>query len=358
MIIKHQKLQLLWSCFAVFFLVSCTSEPAGETTTTVVKTAKVKLHNKPLNKNYPARIQSKSNVRLSFRVAGPIQKVYVSEGDYVANGKLLAQIDPRDYKIQQQATEAKYNEIKSEADRIMALHNKGKVSDNEYDKAVSGLLQITAKYVAAKNALEDTRLVAPASGHIHKVFFDANETVDAGMPVVSITDTQRYEIVTHIPPDDVLNQDQFESFLCKTSDNPEKEWPLKLKNIVSQANLNGLHPAYFSFTDGNSNNILPGMSAEIIINYKAQKDGFFTVPSTPLFHKNGQTKLWKLDTTQNTVHSLEVEIIRINSAGQAIITGKMKDNESIVSAGVNSLTEGQKVTELEKPSDSNVGDLL
>ena len=39
---------------------------------------------------------------------------------------------------------------------------------NDYDKAVAGIKQITAKYNAHKNALADTRLTAPFDGYIQK----------------------------------------------------------------------------------------------------------------------------------------------------------------------------------------------
>ena len=76
-------------------------------------------------------------MKLAFRVAGPIRKIYVNEGQYVKKGQLLAELDPRDYQIQFNATQAEYTQVKGEADRIIELYRRGSVSVNEYDKAVA-----------------------------------------------------------------------------------------------------------------------------------------------------------------------------------------------------------------------------
>jgi RND family efflux transporter MFP subunit len=358
MTVIHKSQKLVASLVVALLMLSCSGTPSDERSEKMVKTTKVQVHQPTLIKSYPARIKASSNIDLAFRVAGPIKKIYVDEGQFVKKGDLLAQIDPRDYKLQLQGTEAKYKEVKAEVERITALHEKGKVSDNDFDKAVSGLKQITAKYHAHKNALYDTRLTAPFSGSINKIYFHADETVNAGMPVVSIIDTQEYEIVAHLPASDYLNRHSFKNFKCNTVDNPDNKLPLKLKNIVSQANLNGLYPAYFSLQNQGDGKILPGMSAEIVIEYQTQNDHLFTVPSTSIFKSGNQTKVWIYNPEQQIIHSREVEILQIKSSGDSVVKGKLSDNDIIVSAGVHSLTEGQKVKQMPPPSESNVGGLL
>lgn len=77
-------------------------------------------------------------------------------------GQLLAELDPTDYQVQLDATEAEYKQIKAEAERVMALYKEnGLLPAN--DKAVYGLKQITAKYQHHKDQLGYTRLYAPST---------------------------------------------------------------------------------------------------------------------------------------------------------------------------------------------------
>lgn len=356
-----KKLMILKTAAALIMPIifsSCHSPQENKESPVFVKTTEVIELESTLTKNYPARIKAASDINLSFRVAGPILKVNVNEGDEVKKGEVVAQIDPRDYQIQFQATEAKYNEVKAEVDRITALYKKNKVSENDYDKATSGLKQITAKYQAHQNALEDTRLKAPFSGQINKIFFEAGETVDAGMPIISLIDSQQYEIVTHIPAQDLLKKENFTNFACISANLPGREWPLELRNIVSQANLNGLYPVFFTLKNDSEDNILPGMSAEVLIKYRTNQEHLFEIPSSAIFETGGKSKVWIINKKENTITSKDVAIVKIKTSGIAVVKGELKKSDAIISAGVHGLKEGQKVRQLPAPTESNVGNLM
>ncbi len=337
---------------------SCRTEPVKEEPPVSVKITKAKTLVSSLTKSYPGKIRSASEIKASFRVSGPITEVNIDEGDMVKKGEVLARIDPRDYQIQLEGTEAKYKEVKAEVKRITALYNKNKISENDYDKAVSGLNQITAKYKAHKNALNDTRLKAPFTGQVNKIYFEKGEMVDAGIPVFSMIDTQNHEIVAHIPASDYLKKERFTSFSCHLSNAPEKEWPIELRNIVSQPNLNGLYPVYFNFIHTKNENILPGMSAEIIIKYRSEDKNLYEIPSSAIFEKDQTSNVWIFQNSDSTLSSKKIEIIKIKSSGSAVVKGDFISSENIISAGVKDLQEGQKVTPLPPPSDTNIGNLL
>lgn len=72
--------------------------------------------------------------------------------------------------------------------------------------------QITSKYNAHKNALKDTRLVAPFDGYIQKKYFDTDETVAAGMPVISMIDTRYFEVEIDVPSSDYVRRHLFNRF--------------------------------------------------------------------------------------------------------------------------------------------------
>ena len=71
---------------------------------------------------FPGRVKAAQDISLSFRVSGTILRMYVNDGTYVRKGQLLAELDPTDYQVQLDATEAEYKQIKAEAERVMALY--------------------------------------------------------------------------------------------------------------------------------------------------------------------------------------------------------------------------------------------
>lgn len=356
---KQYKHLLITAIAGLFITTGCSSRNNEQNQTVpIVKTVRVQYQNDRFTKSYPARVKAASNIRLAFRVAGPIKNIYVDEGDQVQKGAVIAQLDPRDYELQLNGTEAKYREVKAEVERITALYNKGKVSDNDYDKAVSGLKQIKALYESHKNALKDTKLIAPFAGTVTKVFFDEQEIVDAGMPIIALADTRNLEVVAHLPEQELDNKERIMNVVCHSIYHSEQQWPLTLKNIVTQSNVNGLYPAYFKFPDNNIEGLLPGMSVRISFHYKSSDKPYFSVPSTALFEKDNASHVWKVDTTSSMVNRVRVNIIRIDANGNALIEGDLNPDDIIVCCGVHAIHDGEKIKEQSPSSNTNIGNLL
>lgn len=354
------KIYLLPLFFILFvmFLTSCAEEATREDSPVPVRVVQPEAHEPYLTKSYPSLIRASSEVNISFRVPGPVMEIFVEEGEEVAEGQLLARIDPRDYETQLEATKAEYEGIKAEAERIISLYERGRVSTSDYDKAISGLQQITAKYQAHQDALEDTRLKAPFDGQVGQLHFRPPELIDAGMPVMSLSSHKDLEVKAHLPDRDLMRQQDFVSFSMSTSLHPEKLRPLKLRNISHTPGLNGMYPAYFHLADTPDQKILPGMRVEVSITYRGDFNTLLTIPSAAVFHDNEQAAVWRIDPDDHTVSKVPVEIVSIGNDGTARIAADLTADDRLVAAGVNSLSEGQTVKPLEAPADSNVGDIL
>ena len=187
------------------WLVGCTGGTSKEEHTRYVKCDTVKAAGNSVTlSRFSGRVKAASEASIAFRVAGQIERMNVKQGQFVRKGTVIAELDNTDYRTQLDATQAEYNRIKSEADRVIELYGKNSVTPNEHDKAVFGLRQITAKLESHRNAFSYTRLVAPFDGYVQKILFDAGETVDTGMPVVSVVSTDNPEIEINIPAADFV----------------------------------------------------------------------------------------------------------------------------------------------------------
>ena len=167
-------------------LASCNSSTKDAREYQTVKIDTVTSANGQTYLQYPGKVKAAQDISLAFRVSGTIRKIYVKDGARVQAGQLLAELDPTDYQVQLDATEAEYKQIKAEAERVMALYKENGTTPSANDKAVYGLKQITAKYQHHKDQLGYTRLYAPFNGYIQKRLFEAHETIGAGIPVLSM----------------------------------------------------------------------------------------------------------------------------------------------------------------------------
>lgn len=342
----------------VVLLTGCKSQPQGETVVRNVKADTVKAYGHAGTATFPGKVVAVSDVNLAFRVSGPILRTNVDVGAHVRKGQVLAQIDPRDYEVQLAATEAEYQRIKSEADRITELYEKGSVTPNDYDKARYGFQQISAKYDAHQNALKDTRLLAPSDGYIQKRFFEAGETVAAGTPIISMISTGSGEVEINIPSSDYIRRDSFDSYYCTVDIYPGKIFPLELIGITRKANMNQLYTARFRITGDDRNMPGPGMSTMVTIQYKTEDTQTYSLPLTAVFEQNETAKVWVYDPATETVSARPVTLSEILTDGTAVVSSGLSAGDIVLSAGVHSVKEGEKVKLLPAVSSTNVGGML
>ena len=351
---------VVFSLFGLILLMcacgnSQTKQDRGKAT---VQADTVKSYQGELSIIYPGKIKAASEVKLSFRVAGPIRAVLPEVGAFVKKGELIAEIDPRDYEIQLSATEAEYNQVKEEAGRVIELYKRRSVPANDYDKAVSGLKQITAKYNAHKNALADTRLTAPFDGYIQKKYYDSHETVAAGYPVVSMINSNYFDVDIDIPSSDFVRQGLFKSFSCTIDVFPGQVFPLELIEITRKANLNQLYRMRLRLKPVPGVDIAAGMSVNVTIEYNPNEEVLTVIPLSAMFEENGASAVWVYNPKTQSVTKRVIQLSRLLKTGELIVSEGLAAGEIVVSAGVHSLKEGMSVELLKPVSKTNVGGLL
>ncbi len=335
-------------------LVSCKSGESSSNAPRKVKYESIVLTDDDMEScTFSGKVVAATDVNLGFRVAGIIDNICVKDGAYVSKGAVIARLDKRDYKLQLAATQAEYNAIKSEADRVIALYADQSVSENDYDKATNGLTAITSKLEAHKNALADTDLRAPFSGYIQRSNFARGEAVAAGTPVISMISSSAPEITIDIPVTHYIRRDSLKGATATIELFPDNKFNLSLKSISPKANLNQLHRATFTLEP--SEGVVPsaGMSASVELRFSTLGEKSAIIPFTAITEQEGKPSVWVI--TDGKVASRNVEIEEIQKSGKAVISSGVEHGEMIVTAGANSLKEGQEVMLLEESAVSNVG---
>ena len=347
------------SCALVLSISGCNQKTQEKSVVKTVKVQKARAYGEAKSLSFPGKVKAASEVKLAFRISGPIARLYVREGQLVGKGEVLAEMDSRDYALQLAATEAEYRQIKAEAERVIRLYEQNSVSENDYDKARLGLQQITAKYEAHKNAVADTKLRAPFSGYIQKRYFDSNETVAAGMPVFSMISSSSPEVEINIPASEYIRREDFEAFTCNFQLYPAFDFPLELISINHKANLNQLYTLRLRFREL-PGTTLPsaGMTTMVNIAYKRQSSGLVSLPLSAMFQINDSPTVWIYNEAQQSINARAITVSEITNDGRIIISKGLEAGEQVVTAGVHFLSEGEKVKLLPQAEKTNIGGLL
>ncbi len=323
---------------------------------------KVKCHTATLvnqsfvSSSFAGRVVAASDLNLGFRVAGIIEDIVVKEGAMVRKGEVIALLDSRDYELQLAATQAEYDAIKAEVDRVVELYAEQSVSANDYDKATNGLRAITTKLEAHKNSLADCKLRAPIDCYLIKANFGKGEAVAAGTPIVSIISTGAPQIIVDIPADSYLKREQMANATAVVEHLNQREFKLSIRSISPKGNLNQLYRVTFDVERNKEGNYpAVGMSATVNMNFYSDTMSLVEVPLSAIAERNGSSLVWVVK--DGVVSAREVLVIKTMSNGMAFVRGGISGGDMVVEAGINTLAEGDSVVSIDAPSKSNVGDL-
>ncbi len=150
------------------------------------------------------RVEAQYSIDVIARVSGFLDKKYFKEGDFVKKGQLLFQIDPREYQIEVNNSQASVNQYSAllknaqqELNRANALIKEDLISHSDVDQSLATRNQNKALLDAARQKLElakvnlgYTSIESPIDGRIGKVnITEGNYVTATSGPLVNISST-------------------------------------------------------------------------------------------------------------------------------------------------------------------------
>lgn len=344
--------------FCIFAVSSCQLKDKAEVSIPIklVKTAEALEISQEKVKQFPAIVEEAEEVKLAFRVAGPIYKYYVKEGQFVKKGQLIAKMDKRDYEIQRKAVQIKVDQLQAEYARIEELKNRKSVALNDFEKMKAGKEMAESKLKNATDQLKDTKLRAPFSGYITNIMFDDGEIVNHGTPVATLIDVSILKFKIDIPASLYIKKDKITQIECTQDYLQGEKFPLTMYANNIKGNNNGLYKLYLYYSPQENNQLVPGMNVSVHIHYQENKEKLLSIPTSSLFEKEGETYVWIVKEGVAKTQKVNTNnLVRNGNIG--IINGIVK-GDRVISGGLNLLSEGDSVRILQTTSNTNVGKLL
>ena len=167
----------------------------------------------------PGTVIANTMVQVTSRVQGIIDAANFKEGQFVRKGDLLFQIDPRPFQAaldQAQAQAARDRaqlvSAQADADRAMALSQRGIVSDQQRDQLVAAANALRATIAADQAAiniaqlnLEYSRITSPVNGKTGPILVQPGNLVQANSTaaLVTIAEIQPIKISFSLPQADL-----------------------------------------------------------------------------------------------------------------------------------------------------------
>lgn len=301
-------------------------------------------------------IRPRQESDIGFRVAGKVVSRAVDVGVSVKKGDTLARLDEQDFQNKARSAEADVasaeavlTEAIGNEDRQAQLLQKGVTTKSNYDAALKNKRSAEAKLESSKAALDLAKdqmnyaeLKADFDGIVTAIGAEPGQVVNAGQMVVRLARPDQVDAVFNIAESAFKDRKPGEKpkIIVSLLSNP---------SMVADGVLREVSPVADPVTRTyqvkvSLENPSPAMrfGASVLGRLNETTAPVVVLPGSALYDKGGKPAVWLFDGTASTVKLQPVTVARYET-DRVVVSDGIKKGDIVVTAGVNRLTENQKV---------------
>jgi RND family efflux transporter MFP subunit len=345
---------LMAALSAVLGIVACSKVPVATEDVRPVRTLTVSPRSTSAAVDFAGEVRPRVETRAGFQVAGRMTQRFVEVGQLVRQGQPLATIDPQDYRLVAEASEAARTSAQVDRDQQRAdykrfedLQAKGFISQAELDRRKASLDAAEARYAQAVanarvtgNQTGYATLRAPHDAVVMAIDAEVGQVVAAGQSVVRLAQTGEKEVLIGIPEQQLaaLKGASEISVRLWSGGAPIKGTLRELSPVADPATRT--FPARIGLVSPPATAAL-GMTATVSFAIPLPQP-VITLPLQALLVESGATHAWRYDAATGTVRRTRVSIGNV-AGNEVVVTEGLNAGDVVVTAGAHQLKEGQKV---------------
>ncbi|SDX13941.1 RND family efflux transporter, MFP subunit [Collimonas sp. OK242] len=318
--------------------------------------------NADVTSEFPGAVQARYESQLGFRVAGKIIARQVDVGTVVKRGQVLMRLDPKDLQLAQAQAVAALSSATSNRDtaradlkRYQELRDKNFVSQAVLDAKETAFKAAQATYDQAEAAFKGqsnqtayATLESDVDGVVTAINAEAGQVVAAGTPVVSVARQGAKEVVVGVPENQVDKLRGSHDVQVRLWADPKQVIQGTVREVSPIADPATRTYAIKIAIPDDTPNVKLGMTAYASFISKTSDDAI-KVPLTALLRVQDHSAVWVVE--GGAVRQVAVQITG-QHGNEVWIQGALRGGQQVVTAGVNQLKPGQKVTILNAPEGS------
>ena len=347
-----RSLLIIGLCFVVS---SCSKQQEKKEFVRTVKVAQVQSSSE-IKKDFSGVVESVEYVKLAFRVSGQIVDLPVVEGQKVKKGDLIAKIDPREISLQYAADKAAYETAAAQIKRNERLLEKQAISRQDYEVCQANYEKAKSAYDLSTNNMKDTYLTAPFSGSIERRFVENFQRVNSGEGIVQLVNTNKLRIKFVIPDTYMhLLKSNKQTFNVEFDTFKGNVFKAKVEEYLDiSANRAGI-PVSVVIDDEKFDrtvfDVKPGFTCNIHFNSdmgQYLEVEMMKIPLSAIYEESSSSKKYVWIVKDGKVNKREVKLMTPTDNSHAFISEGLKVGETVVTAGVYQLVEGEQIKILTK----------
>jgi multidrug efflux system membrane fusion protein len=312
---------------------------------------------------YPVEVAARYSNPMSFRVPGKVIERKVRIGDPVKKGEVVARLEPTDAQKQAASAKAALDAAehrlvyaKQQLDRDTAQGEQNLIASNQLEQtqdafsaAQAGREQAAAQWVVARNNLEYNSLVADHDGVITSENADTGQVVSAGQAVYGLAWSGDTDVTLDAAASDLGRIAVGQAATVTFPALPGRNFDARVREITPAADPQS-RTYRVKLTLAQPGQVVRlGMTGDAVLAPVTVTSGSavapaatYTLPATAIFHQGSSPAVWVIGANS----TLELRAVTVHSYSDhaTVITGGLKEGETVVLAGVHTVYAGERVT--------------
>lgn len=314
--------------------------PAGPLTVEVGRVEAMKLQDET---QAVGTLRSRQGVMLRPEVSGRVSKLGFNDGQRVARGQLLVQLDDTLQQAQVQQAKAQASIARTNLERNRELVAQNFVSKSAVDQTAAAMEVAEAQVALAQAQLMRMRIVAPFAGVAGIGAVSVGDYVKDGAELVNIEDTGSM-VVDFRLPERVLSRLKVGQSVDVTLDGlAGRSFTGRVDAFDSQLDANGRSLLVRARLDNRDGVLRPGMFARARLVFEV-RDNALVVPEEALVPQGGKQYLLKVVEEGGAKVTQRIEArLGLRVPGKVEILEGVVAGDVVVTAGQSRLMRGDRL---------------
>ncbi len=286
-----------------------------------------------------ATLEADRRTDVVAQVGGIIERVLAEEGDRVAAGAVLAELENTRYKLELERAEATLEKLRQNLQREKRLHDRKLGSAQQYEGLVYDLEVQQAQVALTRLNLEYTRIQAPFAGVVDSREARVGMLVNPGQKLFGLYDPHSLQARVYVPERELALLDTGLAATLTVDAWPGVRFAGAVARISPVVDASSGTVAV-TVAVRSDERLKPGMFVRLDIPYDTHAQAV-VIPEQALVERDGQAGAWRIG-DDNQVHWQPLQTGYREQGWVEVLDG-LAVGDRVVTLGRHSLKEGAKV---------------
>ncbi|HOW85577.1 MAG TPA: efflux RND transporter periplasmic adaptor subunit [Candidatus Aminicenantes bacterium] len=296
---------------------------------------------------YSGTIVESESLPQSFAVSGTVTAVHVDEGDAVAKGALLAELDGSTSRQALEMAQAVEKQAEDAFARLSRMYKNGNLPEIKYVEVETGLQKAKAAAAIAGKNVADCRLYATAAGYVGKRSIEPGMIALPNMASITIVRIDKVFARVPVPENDIALIRKGDPAVVRIGALEGREYEGRVEDIGVVADVLA-HSYKVRIAVANPDRALkPGMVCTAGLSRAARVSGVVVPNEAVLVDETGRRYVYVLDAAGARAAVRAVKLGELLQSGVRVVEG-LAAGETIVVSGQHKLVDGAAVQVVER----------